>query len=261
MMVNRILFFTIHRSGSMFTHRVCRDLTRLCNMTYYSPNGGDVPVSVREMAQNAAFWHGKRGCFGPLRIFMDVPDREHDQVILHLRDPRDVLISMYYSYCYSHPGEIPGFTGYRRDIAERGIDDFVLKLATSKTRPVIGDYGTGAHLWDLTGNVLQRYQLYVSRLLNDPKVLLVTYEEMVTDLAGWLEKVLDAFDIEDREKVLLRLIEYYQSDLWPPRENEWSHKRHVIPGDYKNRLSRETVEKLNHIFADVLQCLGYQDIE
>ncbi len=255
----RILFFTMHKSASMFIHRVCADLARVTNRTYYSPNGGDVLVTLKEMATNMEFWTDKKsGCFGPLRTFITIPDMEEGRILLHLRDPRDVLVSMYYSYCYSHSGEVAGGTGYRKDVADNGIDDFVLKLATAQRQPVSGDYGTGAHLWEIAGNVKQRYRNYVHHLLEEPhrNVVLLRYEEMIADLDGWLGKVAEQFDVNDSAAVK-QLADHYRPTFHRSGENAWVHKRKVIPGDYLEKLRPATIGKLSRIFEDTLDCLGY----
>ena len=53
------------------------------------------------------------------RFFVNIPHADNYRIILHLRDPRDVLVSMFYSYCYIHPGEVQANTGYRRAAAAR----------------------------------------------------------------------------------------------------------------------------------------------
>ena len=86
----RILFFTLHKCASMFIHRVCTDLARISGRAYFSPNGGDFQVSLQEMVTNVGFWQAhKAGCFGPLRLFIEIPEMENDRILLHLRDPRD----------------------------------------------------------------------------------------------------------------------------------------------------------------------------
>lgn len=255
----RILIFTMHKSASMFIHRVCTDLAHLTNRTYYSPNGGDVPVTLKEMATNANFWTNKTsGCFGPLRIYIEVPNMQGARILLHLRDPRDVLVSMFYSYCYSHVGEIAGGTGYRKGVADQGIDEFVLKLATAQHRPVRGDYGTGAPLWEVAGNFQQRYLTYVNHLLRDPQrdVVLLRYEDMFADVDGWLASVAERFEVADAA-VIEELADRYRPMFNRRDENKWVHTRKVTPGDYLEKLSPATIAGLDRIFEDTLDCLGY----
>lgn len=255
----RILIFTMHKSASLFLHRVCADLARLTNRTYFSPNGGDVRVALKELAANADFWtHNTSGCFGPLRAYIEVPEMRQARILLHLRDPRDVLVSMFYSYCYSHVGEVAGGTGYRKEIADQGIDNFVLKLATAPRPPVTGDYGTGAPLWEFAGNVQQRYGNYVHHLLRNPQrdVVLVRYEDMLADLDGWLGSVAERFEVSDAA-LIEELADSYRPMFDRRDENKWVHTRKMTPGDYVEKLSPATITELDRIFENTLNCLGY----
>lgn len=49
----------------------------------------------------------KRACFGPIRLLEAMPSIpegiEDFSVVLHLRDPRDVLVSSFFSNAFSHP--------------------------------------------------------------------------------------------------------------------------------------------------------------
>jgi hypothetical protein len=179
-------------------------------------------------------------------------------VILHLRDPRDVLVSMYYSYCFIHAGEIAGNTGYRKEIAERGIDDFVLGKASDRSGSYPGDYGTGGHLEDVIGNMPKRYADYTDKLLGKPNVTLVKYEEMVTNYRAWLEKFIRPFALKDEGRVVDELVSMAPR-LFPKRSQDvMNHLRHVTPGDYRNKLKPETIRQLDAIFAGTLDALGYE---
>jgi hypothetical protein len=253
-----IVVFTLHKSASMFIHRQCELLSRLAGIDYHSPNLPASGLNARRLLTDKTLWSDRHGCFAPIRFFVDIPRLEEYQVILHLRDPRDVLVSMFYSYCFLHAGEIPPNTGYRRDVAERGIDAFVLAKASERSGEIRGDYGSGGHIEDLIGNVPQRYRDYLGRLLGKPHVTLVRYEEMVTDYRGWLEKFIAPFPVADQPrhvKELAREAPY----LFPKRERDAaSHIRHVSPGDYREKLKPSTIRRLNDIFAPTLEALGYQ---
>lgn len=179
-------------------------------------------------------------------------------MLLHLRDPRDVLVSMYYSYCFIHNGEVQANTGYRKEIADQGIDHFVLHMANEKQPKIRGDYGTGGHVADATGNLLKRYRNYIDHMQGKSNVTLVKYEEMVTDFPAWLEKFVTPFPLQDHLATVKELVAL-APQLFPKRSQDvMQHVRHVTPGDHKNKLKAETIEALNHVFKDVLAALDYQ---
>ncbi len=242
-----ILFFTMHRSGSMFVFQFCAQLCSLADIPYYSPN---LEHNIIPQQPEPEFWYNKHGCFGPLRRYMEIPHMEDYQVILHLRDPRDVLVSMFYSFCYSHNGPIEPNTGIRKEVADRGIDNFVLMMSTGT--PPISGYGTGPT--EIAGNVLQRYETYLERLVGKPNVIFVTYEEMVNSFQSWMEKMIVPFGLPPNPRIdTAQTRELFSVS----QENAHRHKRKIMPGDYKEKLAPGTIAQLNHRFHHVLTALKY----
>lgn len=242
----------------MFIHRQCELLCRLSGIAYNSPNVANCGLDAHRLLTDKDVWRTHHGCFAPIRFFVDVPQLDNYEIIPHLRDPRDVLVSMFYSYCHIHPGEIQANTGYRREVAERGIDAFVLDKATEKSPGYSGDYGTGGHVENLVGNLPKRYRDYIDRLLGKSNVQLVKYEEMVTNYRSWLEKFIRPFALDDKGRVIDELAAL-SAEFFPKRTVDvMTHVRHVTPGDHKNKLQPSTIKQLNEIFGDTLDALGYE---
>jgi hypothetical protein len=257
--VNRdIVVFTLHKSASMFIHHQCELLSALSGIAYHSPNLPLSGLDARRLRTDKQLWNSRHGCFAPVRFFVDIPQVENYRIILHLRDPRDVLVSMFYSYCFIHAGEIAANTGYRQEVAARGIDAFVLAKASEGSAGYRGDYGTGGHVEDLIGNLPHRYREYRERFLGKPNVTLVKYEEMVTDYRGWLRKFIAPFPIDDKDRVIEDLAGQ-SAAFFPKRtQDEMNHVRHVTPGDHKLKLKPSTIAQLDEIFAETLDALGYE---
>ncbi|MGK7907003.1 MAG: sulfotransferase domain-containing protein [Synechococcus sp.] len=257
-MSNDIIVFTMHKSASMFIHKQCELLSKLSGIAYNSPNLLNSGLNPRRLLTDKNLWHTYHGCFAPIRFFVDVPQLDNYEIILHLRDPRDVLVSMFYSYCYIHNGEIAGDTGYRRETAAKGIDEFVLNMVSERSSDYKGNYGTGRHVEDLIGNLPKRYRDYIDQLLGRPNVILVKYEEMVTDYRSWLEKFVKPFPLDDKGIVIDKLVAQ-SSTFFPKRTRDvMNHVRHVTPGDHQNKLKPSTIQQLNDIFSDTLDALGYE---
>ena len=256
-MGREIVVFTLHKSGSMFLHRQCEMLCSASGLAYHSPNVAGSGLDARRLLTEPEVWRTRHGCFAPVRFYVNIPRLEDFDVLLHLRDPRDVLVSMFYSYCYIHPGELLPNTGYRRDAAEAGIDAFVLAKSSDMSRRYLGDYGTGGHVEDLVGNVPRRYQDYLQHLVGRDNVTLLRYEQMVTDYPAWLSKFSRPFPLPDREQHLREWAAHSHS-FFPRRSGDvMSHVRHVTPGDFRVKLKPETIQRLNAIFAETLDALGY----
>jgi len=250
-----ILVFTMHRSASMLIHYFCRIICDNIGMTYYSPNEDSLPES--EAIFDEEFWEDKSGCFGPIRWFVNVPNIDNYKIILHLRDPRDVLVSMFYMYGYAHNGQIAGYSGCRKEVADKGIDDFVLTMTTGI--PHIERYGTGQS--SLMGNVLERYESYIANLLYRPNVTFIKYEEMVNDFPTWIHKLLDVFEPPNKNSIADVFIKRAKVEFSGKREDKWEHIRKITPGDYKEKLKPETIVELNKRFENVLDRLDYSCLQ
>ena len=253
----KVIAYTTHKAGSMVLHRVLKDLCELNRIRYYSPNESKTQLPFERIFAGYDFIAKKRGCFGPIRFFVPSKAIDEASVILHLRDPRDVLVSMFYSYCFMHGGEIERHTGYRKAVAEAGIDRFVLDMAGAPFYEYRGDYGIGSRYKKHVGNVLDRYERYLAELLGRPNTAVVSYEEMVLSFPSWLEKIAGAFDLPDPEETRAVVAARHANSVAAEEEDVWSHKRKVTPGDHREKLQPETIRQLDQIFATVLERLGY----
>lgn len=252
-----VIVYTTHKAGSMVLHRVLKDICEINRIRYYSPNDVKPALPFDRIFSGDDFIAKKRGCFGPIRFFVPTKAIDQADVILHLRDPRDVLTSMFYSYCFMHAGEIEAQTGYRKEVAEAGIDRFVLDMAGERFYEYRGDYGIGSRYKKHVGNVLDRYQRYVTELIDRPNTTVVSYEEMVLAFPSWLEKIVGAFDLSDPEETREVVMARHANSVAAEEEDVWSHKRKVTPGDHREKLKPETIRQLDKIFTIVLEKLGY----
>lgn len=256
--MNSILIYTVHKAASMFLHRLNLRIAREYGIACRSIN---LPRDMKLI--RATSWldvieaADSTSCFGPIRAGECVPNIPADlrryRVILHLRDPRDALTSLYYSHVYSHrrtPGVFNPSDDERAAWERGGIDAFVLSKAPQ---------------------VLELYQTLCSRLLGREQVQLVTYERLVTDYAGWLAGYLSAFDhIEppprrilglvprpnSQARIARRLERRFCREFTPVAEDVRAHRRQVAPGDHRRKLAAATIAELDGMFADVLGILA-----
>jgi hypothetical protein len=255
--VRNVIAYTTHKAGSMVLHRVLKDICELNRVRYYSPNESKTLLPFDRIFAGHDFIAKKRGCFGPIRFFVPTTAIADARVILHLRDPRDVLTSMFYSYCYMHAGEIERHTGYRKAVAEAGIDRFVLDMVGAPFYEYRGDYGIGSRYKQHVGTVLDRYERYLTELFGQPNTIVVSYEEMVLAFPSWLKRIIGAFDLPNPEETSAVVAARHANSVAAGEEDVWSHKRKVTPGDHREKLQPATIRQLDQIFATVLKRLGY----
>jgi hypothetical protein len=257
-----VIVFTTHKAGSMLLHRVLRDICEKNRIEYFSPNEiGRHRLPYERIFEGEDFISAHKGCFGPSRFFLPSAALETESLVLNLRDPRDVLTSMFYSYCFMHPGEIEANTGYRKEVAEAGIDRFVLDMSDSEFTRYRGEYGTGSRFGKYTGNIVDRYATYLDKVVGKRNAVVLSYEEMVLSFQTWLRKLLGAFALTDPEETYAFVMAHHAEDVKPGTEDKWVHKRKVTPGDYKEKLKPETIATLNERFRKALDALGYSSPE
>lgn len=234
--MKQIIFYTTHKAGSMFVFRLLRKLSNMKKIDFYSPNlAHDSPNNI--LNESCKIDASKQLCICPLRIYSEFPKVLNADIMLQLRDPRDVLVSLFYSVAYSHL--LKSKTGRgptdkrRKDTLEKGINRFVI---------------------DNSAELKKRYEIYITELL-PKKVILLKYEDMVTNFKEWIIPIAQEFNLTIEEKN--KIIDQYTDEFIPKKEDKYAHKRKMTPGDYKDKLKPETIEELNTTFKDVLQKLNY----
>jgi hypothetical protein len=173
--------------------------------------------------------------FGPFRRFALLPNLDQLNIIMTLRDPRDVLVSLFYARVYSH--------GPPPNPARRKI---YLERAKKAKREGIDKFALGsAH------NIEDIYNIY-RNAHSKHDVLLLTYRELVLDFNSYLKKLLDRCGFPHLHKRLQRFNKFKP----PAKENVFAHKRQVLPGDYRRKLQPPTINKLNKRFKPILNWIN-----
>ena len=161
---------------------------------------------------------------------------EDSSVILLVRDPRDMLVSLYFSIMKSHviPAGNEGLRRQREQIADSSIDEFVLKRA---------------------GGLLRTFGRYREKL-EGTRCRTFRYEDVIYDKRNWLDEMVEFSGLPRAEDELERIARRH--DIVPAREDVSRHIRQVHPGNFRKKLSEETVELLNGILAEFLDTFRYE---
>jgi hypothetical protein len=165
------------------------------------------------------------------------------RVLLTVRDPRDILVSNYFSKAYSHRIPPEGstkreqFLKDRERVKQTGIDEYVLQRGEE---------------------VYKIYESYKNELLaKHDNVGVVTYEKMVSDFSGWLDEISDITGLKISATLKHRLIEEFERNR-VEKEDKQRHRRKGVPGDYQEKLKPETIAQLNQKFEDLMLSFGYR---
>jgi len=239
-----IYFYTMHKAASDYVaFQIMRPIAAARNMQHVDlgaitfQSGKDFREVVSE---NADLFAAEGKYFGALR-HGDLPGinyRANDKVIVHIRDPRDCLTSLYFSVIHSHP--VPQgpakdrFLQRREQISQMSVDEFCLREAKGK-KPIIDSY--------------------INLISGHCNVILSKYEDMVSGFDQWLARLFDFLEIPTSHPLFGQLVQ--AADFTVQREDVTKHKRRVKPGDFYNKLQPETINTLNEIYADTLEAFRY----
>jgi len=175
-------------------------------------------------------------CACGYRFFADNENLNNKKIIhiIQLRDPRDMLVSLYFSMAYSHTyGQTKNTEAVHNHTKAININDFVLQKIKK---------------------IKLRYEK-VFNTSNHNNIIYLHYDEMVLNFEKWFEKSIKPFMLDESQKQTI-FNKFKDEFNNIPKENVMNHKRKVIPGDYLEKLNTNTIEKLNHEFKNILDFIN-----
>ncbi len=247
-----IIHFTVNKAGSQHVLNVLARCAALSGMVPVNIHGyafhTGLPfldhLSVEEMARYRHIFKPQGYLYSSFGGMIEgIPDLEKYRIILMVRDPRDVLVSGYFSLAYSH--DLP-----MEDSPKYG--NFVQKRLEARNVP-LDEYVRAE-----CGKVNQVYRRYADLLVKKhPSAYhLTTFEAMVQDYAGWLKDLLAYAQLEVPAPFFQALVDENERSR-PVKEDIHAQKRLGRSGDYLSKLSPGTIEYLNYNLHEVLTVFGY----
>ena len=246
-----IALFTVERAASRYVANLMRALALDAGMTpidldsYFFELGKVQEWLGSGRSVPPGTFRDRGYCYGPFRTsYPRLFDGDRLRFLLALRDPRDALVSLYFSYCYEPSRPLLAddrFTeegeAKRRRFRSQSVDEFVTMAFTS---------------WR---HIRKSYRDYCDHLLGKSNVLFVRYEDMVEDFDRWLESVVEFFEFRPAPELLAGIRATAGFPVSGERVD--AQKRQVLPGDHKRKLAPETVDTLTRECEDILVRLGY----
>jgi hypothetical protein len=240
----------VRKSGSTMLNRVVGFLARRNGINPVNIPGGffskgfDVQdwgtADLRDVVLPGNLYFGFRTF--PFNI-AGYPRFEMARKIFMFRDPRDALVSEYFSDAFSHliptsPGgePAPGTQSFERKRAEAqatDVETYVLKRAAA----------------------MRQSLLLFAPMLQDPRCLVLRYEDYVFQKRRMVHKILRHFEWTCPPGQIDGLLR--QVDEVPATEDPKRFVRRVIPGDHRNKLSPAAINRLNRILEEPLTLLDY----
>jgi len=238
-----IVFISLHKCAtSFFTKTVFKELQKLTLVDYQS-------YQYNHEEEITPIIRSKGYLYAVLRLYdrdhpgyhltntlLDTANLKNIKTIFWVRDPRDILVSLYYSFGFTHPFSPNRMIQEhqherRKKIQTMELDEYALKEAPNLK-------------WKFEQIDRLRQQL--------PNHLVLRYEEMIHDFDPFF-KTLSTFTGINQN--------LYDDMLHQTRPNKdedtSSHKRSGKTQAFKEKLKPETVEELNQILASTLKKFNY----
>lgn len=241
--ISSFFVFALPKSGSVLQDKVFEDICRELNIPLISvaksafhqgEEEGNFSEEICELFTERGYgFYGFRYFPAYLKNFR----LNKFKKILLVRDPRDILVSHYFSMKNSH--DIP--TG---EMGERLL----------KQRQAIQNMDINEYVLNKAPSFLKIFQSYLE--IKDDSLRVFKYENIIFEKEKWIEQILEFLGLELEESQTKKIARKH--DVFPDREAPGSHIRKVTPGDYKEKLNKSTIDALNKIFKDVMPSYDYE---
>ncbi|WP_322781624.1 sulfotransferase domain-containing protein [Synechococcus sp. CBW1107] len=163
--------------------------------------------------------------------------------LLLVRDPRDALVSEYFSVAYSHA--LPPADPTKTD----GVREGLLRRREKARSQTVDEF------------VLQAWRSFYKQiapmipLRSDPLLTVYRYEDVVLDKRPWIIDLALHLNLALPPSTLASILA--DVDVIPSKERPNEFVRRVVPGDHRDKLTSSTIALLDHHFVDFLNAFGY----
>jgi hypothetical protein len=162
--------------------------------------------------------------------------------VLIVRDPRDALVSEFYSNAYSHP--IPQGTATSRDVA---------RMMTALRQQASAD-GIDAYVLERSSSIVRTIMEYAA-VMQMPTTKVLRYEDVVFDKRQLIGNIVTHFGWVVPEASVQNILSW--ADVRPAAEDPQAFIRQVTPGDHRRKLQRTTIARLGQLLWPAMNLLGY----
>ncbi len=184
--------------------------------------------------------------FNDYLSFSETPKPGEYRAISVIRDPRDLLVSWYFAFRYSHAmkGQTPRLRAVLSTINEEEGLLFGIK-----------------HLDEV--NVFSALRSWVENVDKDERVMLLRYEEMTgDDQPSVMGRIFRHCLISMNETELAELLDDHSfrkktGGRGQGTEDEQAHYRKGISGDWPNHFTARVQDAFNEATGDLIEALGY----
>lgn len=232
---------TFHKCASNWTRRLFREAAALNKFNVWVNKPNDSPVNQPI----------ERGASGTICIYRNGSRRDFlekaadgERVVLCVRDPKDVVVSQYWSWKGTH----------RKNNA-----------TLLEAREILNTLSTKEGLMHLIENRLVRFPEEVKRWTDhtqDSQVYIMRYENLLTSFCETYADALEFLGLPHPPENELELVreKYSFNSLAgrdPGKENVQSHYRKGVAGDWKSYFDKDISAVFDREYGRLCDALGY----
>ena len=245
--IDAFFLFGIHKCGSSLLNKLFVDICRINQIP-------DVPIPELAFQQgipteawdnctdlNSTILDGycHRGYrHFPLFLTQSTLLNQRKKILL-VRDPRDAIVSAYFSFAKSHVLPKSG-----------ELLDNMLKSRENLKNMELESYAVAQ-----VPGVKAAFNRYHDNLNNDELLKVYRYEDVIFEKENWITDMVNYLGLTLKPAQIKRIAEKH--DIVPSSEDASQHIRRVKPGDHQEKLSPECIAQLNELLAEVLDRYNY----
>ena len=241
-----VIHFSMHKSATQYVKSILRSCANETAMTPVSIHdysfNTNFPfldtLSLEETKQYHHIFKPQGYVYTPFEgMIKGIPALEKYKIVLMVRDPRDMLVSEFYSAAFSHAvpdkngDKYEAFMARREMLQTTSIDDYVLSQAEGLCNAFMG---------------------YEELLDSYDNVHLTTYEKMIVDFDQWFKDIIEHCSFDLSAEFIQSIINKNKQSK-PQQEDVHRHVRKGIAGDYKEKLQPDTIDSLNVTFEPIFK--------
>jgi hypothetical protein len=241
--VDSIFVVTFHKTAStFFADYVIHQIPGLTPVDYASQ-------LVNDKLTGDVVFHEHGYAYGVLRLAPFGPEYERVirpfiadrrlracKTLFLVRDPRDILVSMYYSFGKTHAlAENPEMRALQAEMRGAAQVSSVAAYALQEAQQVV-----------------QRFAMMRELVRDTPRKLIVRYEDMIHDFDRFWGELQPFLGLMPAARARL-----YAETRPQLVERPDQHKRLGKTGNYREKFDAATIAELNRQFAEILPEYGY----
>ena len=162
--------------------------------------------------------------------------------LLFVRDPRDALVSEFFTLAYSHPIPLP-------NSAADEVTRLMERQRAEALQSSIDEHVTGRAPMML-GTMLQ-----YAPVVGLPSTSVLKYEDYIFDKGALISTIARRFGWHVDDELIGHILRW--ADIRPQREDPTAFIRRVTPGDHREKLRPETIAGLNRLLQPAMDLFGY----